>query len=92
MKSKLALALVSALALSAAMPAVSFAEQTRDRGGDSQRDFSTFRSDAILRALQDRGINATSVEPWGGLIRAYVQTDHGIVMEFFNPGSLTPAQ
>lgn len=93
MKSKLALALVSALVLSAAMPAASFAAQSgHDRDtSDNQSDFSSFRSAAILRELHDRGINATSVEPWGGLIRAYVQTDHGLIMEFFQPGSLNPA-
>lgn len=43
----------------------------------------------ILARLQDQGINATAVEDWGGLVRAYVTLEDGRqVMQFFAPDTL----
>lgn len=48
-------------------------------------------NDAILADLHDKGVNATSVEEWGGLVRAFVKLDNGAeVMQFFTPGTLNP--
>jgi hypothetical protein len=43
----------------------------------------------ILSRLQAQGVNATSVENWGGLVRAYVTLEDGRqVMQLFAPDSL----
>jgi hypothetical protein len=43
----------------------------------------------ILTRLQEKGVNATAVEDWGGLVRAYVTLDDGRqVMQLFTPGTL----
>ena len=48
-----------------------------------------FTANSILAQLQQKGVNATSVEDWSGLIRAYVILEDGSqVMQFFAPGSL----
>ncbi|WP_108462752.1 hypothetical protein [Devosia naphthalenivorans] len=87
------IALVTAATLvGAAAPA--FAESD---GGIGLSDFneednsSSYDTAAqnILSRLRDQGVNATSVEQWGGLVRAFVvQEDGRQVMQFFAPGSL----
>jgi hypothetical protein len=43
----------------------------------------------VLQELNQKGINATSVEQWGNYVRAYVTLPNGNqVMEYFNPGTL----
>lgn len=45
----------------------------------------------VLARLQQRGVDATSVENWGTLIRAYVRQDDGTETQlFFTRDSLTP--
>lgn len=45
----------------------------------------------VLARLHEQGIEATSVESWGGLIRAFVKQDNGTVkQEFFAPITLAP--
>lgn len=59
--------------------------------GDGSVEMREFTADGILASLKQQGINATSVEEWGGLVRAYVTLDNGSqVMQFFTPGSLNP--
>ena len=85
------LALVTVAALgSIAAPA--FADS-----GDSANDSLNTGSvetvaDSILVRLQQQGVQATEVEAWGGLVRAYVtQPDGTVAMQYFAADSLKPA-
>jgi len=51
-----------------------------------------FDADRVLRQLQDRGIAATAVEQWNGLIRAYVEVDGSQIMQYFDPDTLAPVE
>ncbi|SEP59275.1 hypothetical protein SAMN05428969_0024 [Devosia sp. YR412] len=81
------LALVAATAFAgAAAPA--FADYTAFNDTDSI-EMRDFQADAIVAELNQRGVNASSVEDWSGLIRAYVTLEDGTqTMQFFVPGSL----
>lgn len=58
-------------------------------GDDSSTEMRDFTAASIVTELQQKGINATAVEDWSGLIRAYVTLEDGSqVMQFFTPGSL----
>ena len=58
-------------------------------GDDSSTEMREFTANSIVAELNQRGINATDVEDWSGLIRAYVTLEDGTqVMQFFTPGSL----
>ena len=35
-------------------------------------------------------VAATSVEEWNGVLRAYVQVDGQLVMQYFDPDTLAP--
>jgi hypothetical protein len=62
-------------------------------GDDSSTEMRDFTADSILVQLQQKGINATAVEDWSGLIRAYVTLEDGSqTMQFFTPGSLEQVQ
>ena len=88
------IALVAAASL-AGIAAPAFAESNTAFGVD---DFNGELSDQsgyetaaqnILSRLQDKGINATAVENWGGLVRAYVTLEDGRqVMQLFAPDTL----
>ena len=57
--------------------------------GTGDNDDQDWVASSIVTRLQEQGVNATSVENWGGLIRAYVTQEDGTeVMQFFAPGSL----
>jgi hypothetical protein len=57
--------------------------------GTGDNDDQDWVASTIVDRLQEQGVNATSVENWGGLIRAYVVQEDGTeVMQFFAPGSL----
>ncbi|MCR6671011.1 hypothetical protein [Devosia ginsengisoli] len=57
--------------------------------GGGTPEMRAFMADSVLAQLQQQGVNATSVEDWSGLIRAYVTLDDGTqTMQFFKPGSL----
>lgn len=59
--------------------------------GDGDADSRQFVSEIILAGLHDKGVNATSVEEWGDLVRAFVvQADGTETMEFFTPVQLQP--
>jgi hypothetical protein len=59
--------------------------------GDGSSEMRDFTADSILVRLQQQGVNATGVEEWGDLVRAYVTLDDGRqVMQFFTAGSLQP--
>ena len=85
MKSSL-IALVTAATIAGALPAVAAAPF-----GDGDADSREWRAETILVRLQDKGVNATAVEEWGSLVRAYVEQPDGTeVMQFFTPDTLTP--
>lgn len=52
-----------------------------------------FVADSVLTQLRQKGINATAVEDWSGLVRAYVTLEDGSqTMQFFQPGTLEQVQ
>lgn len=80
-------ALMTVVAISgAAAPAFAYSlAEDRDSAGQY------FSDSNVLARLHEKGIDATSVEAWGGLIRAFVPQDNGgVTMQFFAPGSLEP--
>ena len=57
--------------------------------GTCDYDDQDWVASTIVNRLNEQGVNASSVENWGGLIRAYVTLEDGTeVMQFFTPGSL----
>lgn len=88
------IALVTATALfGAAAPA--FAETSSAIGNNNDEvgefDNGSYHTAAqnVLTRLRDKGVNATSVEAWGGLVRAFVTTEDGSrVMQLFAPDTL----
>lgn len=91
-KTVIALFAVATLA-GAAAPA--FAEANTAIGLDDfngeESDQSSYETAAqnILSRLRDQGVNASSVESWGGKVRAFVTLEDGRqVMQFFAPDTL----
>ena len=61
-----------------------------DYNGDlsDQSSYDT-AAQSILSRLRAQGVNATAVENWGGLVRAYVTVEDGHqIMQFFVPETL----
>jgi hypothetical protein len=59
---------------------------------DQNEDVSSraFLAHSLVARLQEQGINATSVESWGGLVRAEViDADGRQTTQFFTPDTLT---
>ena len=88
------IALVAAASL-AGLAAPAFAENDSGIGledfNGEEMDQSGYETAAqnILSRLHEQGVNATSVENWGGLVRAFVTLEDGRqVMQFFAPDSL----
>ena len=80
------IAIVTATALlGAAAPAMAGAF------GDGDLDAHETIADTILANLQEQGVQATAVEEWGNLVRAYViEADGTQTMQFFSPVTLQP--
>ena len=79
--------LIAATALSAAAPAYADTNSVFGNGSDDMRDML---ADSVVLDLRAKGINATEVEEWGGLIRAFVTSENGAqTMQLFTPGTLT---
>ncbi|MGV8832668.1 MAG: hypothetical protein ACOH2N_11895 [Devosia sp.] len=80
------IALVTATALlGAAAPAMAGA--FGDGAPEARDDTAAY----ILTSLQHKGVDATSVEEWGDLVRAYVtQADGTESMQLFTPTLLQP--
>lgn len=85
MNGKIALVLLSVLGAGAALPSVATATLAADH-----EDRLDFDADSALRRLQANGLAATSVEEWNGLLRAYIQRDGQLVMQYFDPDTLAP--
>lgn len=80
---------VPAFAAPAPAPEVT-ADTAFGSGSPEMRDFI---ADSVIAQLQEKGVNATAVEDWSGLIRAYVTLEDGSqTMQFFKPGSLEQVQ
>ncbi|MCY1546270.1 hypothetical protein D9M68_822590 [compost metagenome] len=61
--------------------------------GSGSVEMRTFTADSVLVQLKQKGVNASAVEEWSGLIRAYVTLEDGSqVMQFYKPGSLEQVQ
>ena len=83
------IALVATAAFAgAAAPA--FADVFGENASTESRDFTAY---SIMTQLHEKGINATAVEEWSGLVRAFVTLEDGSqVMQYFTPGSLEQVQ
>lgn len=90
------LALFAVASISAvALPVYATESQHDNVGafGPGDNDAQDWVASTVLTRLQQQGINATSVEDWGGLVRAYVTLEDGTeVMQFFTPDTLQPAK
>ena len=97
------IALVAAVSLAGVAAPAFAAPAAPDFGSDSESadtafgsgsvEMRAFIADSVLTQLQQKGINATAVEDWSGLIRAYVTLEDGSqTMQFFKPGSLEQVQ
>jgi hypothetical protein len=82
----------SVLVLLSAIGAVSALSTAGATGMEQHDDRLDFNADGMLRRLQDSGVDATSVEPWNGLLRARVQLGGRTVMQHFDPDTLAPAE
>ena len=82
-------ALIAAASL-VGVAAPAYADTTAGVFGYGDNDAQDWVADSVLTRLQQQGVNATSVDAWGGLVRAYVtQEDGKQVMQFYTPDSLT---
>jgi len=71
------------------VPVVTESQSADTAFGGGSPEMRAFIADSVLAQLQQKGINATAVEDWSGLIRAYVTLEDGSqVMQFYAPGSL----
>lgn len=86
------LALVAVAAMgSVAAPA--FAAASLSTGNDSftRDDGNRLNAGNVLARLQAQGVNATAVETWGTVIRAFVTLPDGRqVSQLFTPDTLKP--
>jgi hypothetical protein len=83
------IALVAVAAMgSVAAPAFAEAGVSNDT---NHADGNYLNTDAVLARLHEQGVNATSVEHWGTLLRAFVtQADGTQVSQLFTPDTLKP--
>ena len=86
-----AVALIAATSLLAvAAPAFADTENQSNNSQNEDNGARAFANLSLLARLQDQGINARSVESWGGLVRAYViDADGAQTMQLFTPDTLT---
>ena len=81
----------AALVAGIALPA--FAASPASDSADSDKGYLTgeVANDYTLLRLKEKGINATSVEDWNGLVRAFVTKEDGTqAMQLFDADSLAP--
>lgn len=83
------IALIAAATLAGAV-APAFADSNGAFGSGSSDD-REFVASSILANLRHQGVNASSVEEWSDLVRAYVTLEDGTqTMQLFTPGTLQP--
>lgn len=83
----------AALVAGVALP--SFAAPIPVEASDVDTSYLTDKvaNDYTLLRLQEKGVKATAIEEWNGLIRAFVVQDDGTqAMQFFDADSLAPVQ
>ncbi|GHA20886.1 hypothetical protein GCM10007989_15050 [Devosia pacifica] len=86
MRKTILAALVATVGLTAAAPAFADTGRPFGEGSSDSREFAAY---SILVRLQQSGVDATNVEEWGPLVRAYVRQDDGsTTMLFFEPDTL----
>lgn len=83
MNSKTILILLSVLSAGVALPIA--APLALDRQESSARQWN---EEAVLARLQQRGVEATSVEEWNGYVRAFVEVDGRQVIQYFDAETL----
>ena len=83
---------MKALSLAAVLAAVSLSVVPTFANEDGDNDSIHGRSAfAVESALRERGVIASGVEEWGGLIRAWVPNGNGgTTMELFDADTLQP--
>ena len=83
---------ILALVAVAAMGSVAAPAFAENNVNDNDRTYSNYIEDTnVLGRLQEQGVNASSVESWGTLVRAYVtQADGSQVSQLFNRDTLKP--
>jgi hypothetical protein len=83
---------LAAAATVAGLAAPAFAASSVNNNDDTENGWSQFTQYSVLASLQQRGVDATSVEQWGPYLRAYVQNPDGTVQQkFFDPDTFAPA-
>jgi hypothetical protein len=88
-KSVIALAALATLA-GAAAPALA-ETNTNDVFGPGNAEYQQFMEQHVLNELRAKGIDAVSVDQWGGLIQAFVTAENGQQrIEYFTPDTLAP--
>lgn len=66
----------------------SFSTDAQDEFGRPSNLEEELQNLADLKELQNRGVDATSVEDWNGCIRAFVrQPGGGEIMEYYDPNT-----
>lgn len=85
MNTRIALVLMAALGATAALPSIATATFAAER-----HDRLEWDADSVLLRLQQQGVDATSVEEWNGLVRAFVEVDGRQTMQYFDPDTLAP--
>jgi len=85
------IALIAATSMvSVAAPAFADTENRSYNDQNEDAGARAFYGQSLVARLHDKGIEATSVESWGGLVRAYViDADGRQTMQFFTPDTLT---
>ncbi|ODT69430.1 MAG: hypothetical protein ABS75_17120 [Pelagibacterium sp. SCN 63-23] len=93
MTKKSVLALITAAAVAGvSLPAMAAPAPVVSETAAVETDTTpSYDFDRALTLLQKDGINATRVESWGSVLRAFVIEDSGAqTMRFFDPDTLAP--
>ncbi|MET3901299.1 hypothetical protein ABIB57_005269 [Devosia sp. UYZn731] len=88
---KSAIIALVAVAAMGSVAAPAFADNDMGNSNSNHADGNYLDTDAVLARLHEQGVNATSVEHWGTLVRAFViQSDGTKVSQLFTPDTLKP--
>lgn len=80
-----------ALVAGAALPAFAAVIETSSNDTDKSYLTGEVANDYTLLRLQEKGVKATSVEDWNGLVRAFVIKEDGTqAMQLFDADTLAP--
>ena len=88
-KNTLIALLATASLVGVSAPAFADTETGYDNAQNEDFGSRAFADQSFLTRLQAKGVNATAVEDWGSLVRAYVTLEDGRqVMQYFAPQTL----